>query len=736
MTRVPILRVAVDAPLYRCFDYEPPLDCVTSVLRPGVRVRVPFGNRQRIGILVGTVGHTDVPPQQLKQAYEVLDGEPLIDSELLEFIRWAAGYYHHPLGEVIAAALPAAMRRGRPTSRPRPAWRITNEGEAVDLDALSRRAPRQAQLLNMAREADGHLDADALTAFGGGGRRLVKQLVEKGWLASYETEDAGVSEAPTTARPGPTLTEHQRAAVDSILGSSQCFSTWLLNGITGSGKTEVYLRVIDHVVKQGRQALVLVPEIGLTPQLLDRFRSRFDAPVAVLHSGLTERERVEGWLAARKGRASIVIGTRSAVFAPLEIPGIIVVDEEHDPSFKQHQGFRYSARDLAIVRGQRHGIPVVLGSATPCLETLQNVAAGRYGELILPERPGSAQPPSIRLIDVRGQTLRDGLSSALLDAIGRHLEARGQVMLYLNRRGYAPVLFCPACEWLAECARCDARLTLHRQANRLKCHHCGHERRIPDACPTCNRPLKPVGQGTERVVEALTGYFPDVAMARLDRDAMRRRGRLEALLADFQAGTTRILVGTQMLTKGHHFPEVTLVGVLNADQGLFSSDFRSSELLAQTIVQVAGRAGRADRKGEVLIQTEFADHPLLRQLVSGGYRGFATAALEERRAAHWPPFSRLAVLRAEASDRERPMRFLRGARLAAESCTTAGVTLLGPAPATMERRAGRHRAQLLLQSRERSDVQNLLASWLPLIENLDDARRVRWSVDVDPLELA
>jgi primosomal protein N' (replication factor Y) len=431
----------------------------------------------------------------------------------------------------------------------------------------------------------------------------------------------------------------------------------------------------------------------------------------------------------------VVIGTRSAIFAPLARPGLIVVDEEHDSSYKQQEGFRYSARDLALVRAQQAGIPIVLGSATPSLESLGRVREGRACLLELPNRTAGARPPTLRLVDLRRHAANQGLATPTVLAIRRHLDAGGQVLLYLNRRGYAPTLFCPSCGWIAPCPRCDARLTVHHRDGRLHCHHCGTQHAIPGACPSCGDAVKPVGQGTQRIEETLGMLFPDVPLARIDRDAVRRRGSLQDTLEQIASGSVRLMVGTQMLTKGHHFPDVSLVVVLNADQGLFGTDFRASERLAQTIVQVAGRAGRAERPGEVLIQTEYPEHPLLQQLINGGYEAFAAAALSERKAAAWPPYARVAVLRAEAAAQAAPLSFLDRAREVAEELCDGRVELLGPAAAPMERRAGQFRAQLLLHAPTHSPLQRLFGRWLPALEQLPEARKVRWSLDVDPLEL-
>jgi primosomal protein N' (replication factor Y) len=478
-----------------------------------------------------------------------------------------------------------------------------------------------------------------------------------------------------------------------------------------------------------------VPEIALTPQLVDRFRRRFSTGVAVVHSGLADSERRDAWRAAHSGQARIIIGTRSAVFTSLPRLALIVVDEEHDASYKQHEGFRYSARDLAVMRARSDDVPVILGSATPSLETLENAASGRYIKHLLPQRPGAAQPPQMSLIDLRRHAAEQGISTPAMQAIAHHLKAGGQVIVFLNRRGYAPSLFCNSCGWVAPCAHCDARMTLHRRAQQLRCHHCGAQAPVPAICGSCGQALLPVGQGTERVEETLARYFPEAPLARLDRDSVLGRGSIQTVLGRVHSGEARILIGTQMLTKGHHFPDVSLVVILDADQGLFASDFRATERLAQTITQVAGRAGREARAGEVLIQTEFPEHPLLNRLISEGYESFALSALEERREAGWPPFSRLALLRAEAKDSAALDSFLRAAAAAGEILSEGAVKILGPATALIARRADHFRAHLLIETAVRSTLQRFLARWLPKIEALPHPTGLRWSIDVDPLEV-
>lgn len=722
-----ILQVALDTPLRRTFDYLAP-DCCAKPPAPGVRVQVPFGRRQLIGVLTGVAQTSSMPAAKLKAAQKILDASPVFDRVTLELLRWAADYYHHPLGEVVAAALPMALRAGQAADDDALLYTLSDAGKAHLEGAAARRAPRQRAILE--RLAEEPQTADALVAqFSGKDLKLLK---ERGWatIQRVRSDPAGFDAQPS----GLTLTGEQALIVEAIAGCLGRFSAHLLCGVTGSGKTEVYLRAIAAALAGGGQALVLVPEIALTPQLVERFRRRFSTEIVVLHSALSGTERRDAWRSAHGGRARIVIGTRSAVFTSLPRLALIVVDEEHDASYKQQEGFRYSARDLAVWRAQHAHVPIVLGSATPSLESLENAAQSRYSKHVLPKRPGSAEAPRLTLIDLRRHPIEQGLSQPAIAAIGRHLSSGGQVIVFLNRRGYAPSLFCTSCGWVAPCAHCDANMTLHRRAGQLRCHHCGASQPVPATCGSCRQALTPVGQGTERVEEILARLFPEAPLARLDRDTAARRGAMEGVLARVASGAARILVGTQMLSKGHHFPEVSLVVVLDADQGLFASDFRATERLAQTITQVAGRAGRASRPGEVMIQTAFPEHPLLTRLIADGYEGFAASALDERRRAGWPPYSRLAMLRADGKDMARLHAFLRAASAQGQGISDA-VAILGPASALIARRADRFRAHLLIESATRSRLQRFLTLWLPRVEALAEAARLRWSIDVDPLEV-
>ncbi len=741
------VHVAVPSPLRRGFDYLPPADRGADELTPGMRVAVPFGRGQAIGVILALHTRTEVPASKLRRIRRVLDSAPVLPVELLTLLQWASSYYHHPVGEVVQNALPVLLRQGRPAQvEGRRVWRLGARVPEAD-DAGSQpigRAPRQAQLLALLRAHPEGLDSEALNTLSANWRDAMARLVDKGQV-EVETRsclDHSGPASPSTPRVGaaqkPDLNAEQRAAVAHLGAQLDRFAPCLLDGVTGSGKTEVYLSVIEQVLDRGLQALVLVPEIGLTPQLLRRFRARFTCPIAVLHSGLNDAERLCAWLAARDGEAAIVIGTRSAVFTPLARPGLIVVDEEHDLSFKQQDGFRYSARDVALVRARHLGVPVVLGSATPSLESLYNAQQGRYERLHLSRRAGAARPPTIQVLDIRQQAMQENLSQALLAAIRRHLAADGQVLLFLNRRGYAPTLLCHDCGWVAHCQRCDAHMTVHQREGRLRCHHCGAERPLEPACPACGSvDLRGLGAGTERIAQALASEFPGERIVRIDRDSTRRKGALDDLLEAVNTGEGRVMIGTQMLAKGHHFPKVTLVGIIDTDQGLYSADFRGPERMAQLITQVAGRAGRAERPGEVIIQTHHPDHPLLVTLLRDGYAGFAREALAERHAARLPPAAYLALLRAEAVDAAAPQTFLDEAAGLARALLPAGsgVELLGPVPSPMERRAGRYRAQLLVLATQRAALHHLLTPWTRQLEGLRQARRVRWSLDVDPQEM-
>ncbi|HEY0503579.1 MAG TPA: primosomal protein N' [Lysobacter sp.] len=725
-----VWRVALPLPLPRLFDYRPPAGEPAMAADVGCRVRVPFGARELVGVVAAVDVAEDGTPE-LKTAVR-LDAEPLFHGELLESLRWLARYTHAPIGEVCATALPGPLRHGEPLPDTNAwAWRLTEAGQTARERLRPGKPHRLAELLRDAPRDEDALDA-ALDDWRSAARALAKR-------ALAERIAIPASQLAPTPQPGPTLNDEQQAAVDALLAARDGFAPLLLDGVTGSGKTEVYLHAIADCLARGKQALVLVPEIGLTPQTLARFRARLGVPVHALHSGLGDGERARTWAACWRGEARVIVGTRSAVFLPLPQAGLIVIDEEHDGSFKQLDGIRYHARDFALVRGKALDVPVLLGSATPSLESLRNAQAGRHAHLRLRARAGVAQAPRVRVIDVRKRPLDAGLSPELFDAIGHALHAGGQVLVFKNRRGYAPVLLCHDCGWSAQCQRCSTPtqgtpMTVHAGGRRLQCHHCGARRSVPDACPDCGGlALQSQGAGTERIEETLGARFPDVPVLRIDRGTTQHRDALEKHLRDF-GNAPGILVGTQMLAKGHDLPNLTLVAVVGIDEGLFSADFRAPEKLAQLLIQVAGRAGRADKPGEVLLQTHHPQHPLLATLLSGGYHAFAEAELAQREAAAFPPFAHLALLRAEAKQVELANAFLLAAR-AALAEVGAEVELAGPLPAPMPRRAGFQRMQLLLSSPDRRRLHGVLDAALPAIHALPDARKVRWSLDVDPLDL-
>ena len=727
------LEIAVPVPFRRNFEYLAPVD---TDFVPGMRVQVPFANSLKIGFVAGALSQLSIEKSRLKSIIQALDDRPVIDQGLFELLKWASDYYQHPLGEVIANALPVLLRKGEPAAlNTVQCFRAVSE--SADAQSLAK-APKQARLLQLLHSHPQGLTSEQLNALLENWREPMAKLVEKGRVTVIEQSAIPVGKSPNHEHHAsmPELNPAQAQAVNSILGQRQHFRVFLLEGVTGSGKTEVYLRAIAQIIADGLQTLVLVPEIALTPQLISRFHARFDVPIVAMHSNLTERERLNAWLYAREGTACIVIGTRSAVFTPFKRLGLIVVDEEHDPSLKQQDGFRYSARDIAVRRAQMLNIPIVLGSATASLESLHNALQGRYEYLCLPERAGTAVHPQIKLLDVRSKPIYDGLSNLLMDAMRQHLQAGQQVLLFLNRRGYAPTLLCHDCGWVSECKRCDSHMTLHYAHNRLRCHHCGAERMVDKQCPQCGgSELIPIGLGTERIEQVLHDAFPDVDVIRVDRDTTRRKGALEKKLAAIHEGRPGILLGTQMLAKGHHFPNVTLVGVIDIDQGLFSSDFRALERMAQMITQVAGRAGRAQTPGEVLIQTHHPQHPLLQTLIQKGYIEFAREALVERQLTALPPFAYLALLRAEAVDASKPYEFLNEAKQLALQYAVPTVYIAGPVAAPMEKRAGRFRAQLLLQANKRSELHRLLVPWVRQLEESKSGRKVRWSLDIDPIEM-
>lgn len=727
----PIIQVALDTPLDRVFDYLAPGADDSDV---GRRALVPFGHQKVVGVVLGMVAHSELPRESLKTVQEVDRETPPLPADLMELARFAAGYYRHPLGAVLAAILPPALRRmGGPGRDTGPvAYVLTALGQD-QLGQLPRRANAQRALGD--RLASGPLARQELDARDKG---LVRDWLKKGWLTQQPMEDG----IPKSGDEPPGLTQEQVTVLAELEGCVG-FGTWLLHGVTGSGKTEIYLRRVADMLEMGRQALILVPEIHLTPQLTERIARRFPGRRLVgLHSGLAEGARREAWLTALEGRADIVLGTRLAVFAPMPRLGLIVVDEEHDPAFKQMEGMRYSARDVAVWRGKQRNVPVILGSATPALESWRNAQEGRYRLVSLTHRAReSAALPTVRLVDSRTDRPRQGLTQALVQAVALRLERGEQSLVFINRRGYAPTLLCNGCGHVFPCPRCSAHLVLHRRGGgpqapgyRLLCHHCGLSVPPPEACPSCGGlDLRPAGQGTQRVEEALAAQFPQARLLRIDRDTAARKGAFAAMREQVATREVDILVGTQIVAKGHDFPHLTLVGIIGADQALVSPDFRAGERLFAQLMQVAGRSGRAEHPGEVLIQTAYPRHPLYQAVVAHDYPGYARQALRERRGADFPPYVSQVLLRAEGRDEQAVLGFLMAAREQGEALDP-GVRIFDPVPALMSRVANSHRLQLLVQSRSRPRLQSFLDRWVPVLGELP-SRGLRWGLDVDPLDV-
>lgn len=733
------LEVAIPTPLRRRFDYLPPAEVAPDEVKdwlPGTLLHLPFGQQSLVGVLLAIKQQSQATAEQLKPVLGRVEPRPAFTAELLDLCLWAADYYQSPVGEALHTALPALLRQGEAAVLTgESGYQLSLAGKGLPTGAL-KRAAKQAQMLALLQEKSWISRAELELL--GLNRSHARALLEKGLIEEQQLAPALASQQPDTIlREHPlTLGDEQASALASV--NFDRFEVSLLDGATGSGKTEVYLQAIAKVLEAGRQALVLVPEIGLTPQTLARFQRRFALPIVAIHSGLNDKERLHAWIKAKEGEARIIIGTRSAIFTPLKQPGIIILDEEHDSSFKQQDGFRYSARDLAVVRANRLGIPLILGTATPSLESLHNAHAGRYQLLRLRQRAGNAQPPSIQLVDLRGLVLHEGFAPESLAAMATEISAGNQVLVFINRRGFAPTLECQDCGWLAQCSHCDARMTVHQRPRHLHCHHCDHQRPLPRRCPQCHSSrLEPLGQGTERSEIALQQAFPSTPIIRVDRDSTRSRDGMEKLLQPVHQGQPCILVGTQMLAKGHHFADVTLVVILDADAGLFSADFRGPERMGQLLLQVAGRAGRAEKSGRVILQSHHVDHPLVQTLMLSGYHALADLLLTERHANQLPPFRYLALIRAESKRPELAQEFLRTARQLAIQLLPASPELhyLGPLPAAMEKRGDRFRYLLQINAAQRKPLQNLLAQLGQQLERLALARRVRWSIDVDPQEM-
>ena len=756
MTEPPnILRVAVPRPLFQLLDYLPanlvttkPVtskkDILITIPKAGCRVRIPFGHTEITGVVVEVVNNST--HDELKPILEILDTEPLLDSQTLKLLMWASQYYHHPIGDVITHAIPLALRGQRKVPKT-PVW-VTKTTQAPP--NLTKAPKQQAVYEAILQSKTEGINEVALQAeLGKNTKAHIRQLEKKSLIqikkeAFYFSSNLNINDKPDKHtlpdnKPSPlTLTQEQQDCIIQICTPKP----YLLHGVTGSGKTEVYLRVIEPLLAAGQQILILVPEIGLTPQLLQRFTEFFNTGdkqktmnIAVMHSKLSDGERMKAWLAAKTGQVDILIGTRSAVFVPMPKLGMIIIDEEHDSSLKQQEGFRYHARDLAVKRAHELDIPIVLGSATPSLESLHNSHLGRYHYLHLSQRPGTRSRPSVLVQDIRGLLLESGICPPLLSTIREHIKAGNQVLLFLNRRGFAPALLCPKCGWHATCPHCDSNMTYHAHSHKLICHRCDYDRAVDNHCPECKNPqITTRGQGTERIEQKLQTHFPDTRIIRVDRDTTRRKGELQKKLDQVNLGAPAILIGTQMLAKGHDFPNLTLVGILDVDQSLFSTDFRAWERLSQLIIQVAGRAGRAKKKGTVMLQTTQPDHPFFHILLSQGYLAIAEQSLSERKSWSFPPYAYQALIRANATRKEHALNYLHEIKKQLLVYQSSDFILLGPAPSPIEKRANRYRTQLLLTAMTRKQLHQALHTLTHNSKGIRKTGGIRWSVDVDPID--
>ncbi|MES2662469.1 MAG: primosomal protein N' [Pseudomonadota bacterium] len=766
MDRTVFLQVALDTPLYQTFDYLLPKDS-DATPKAGVRIEVPFGRRRMVGIVYAVTDHCNYPIEKVRRAYQVLDETPLLQTIDLEFARWLAHYYLQPIGQVISAMLPSGLRQGKVLElidRKIKFWQISPRGRHIELEYF-RRSPKQRQVIELLQSR--HLPTPQ--------HRLIQEGFTPALLKRLQLDelietanplpilDNNSSNSIVEAEAPLTLNLEQLNAVNTI-NQAKGFKVYVLFGVTGSGKTEVYLQTISRVLEKNKQALVLIPEINLTPQALHIFQKRFQRKIVFLHSKCTEKERHQAWYSASSGNADIVIGTRSSIFTPMPRLGIIIVDEEHDLSYKQQDGFGYSARDCAVYRGLKVNVPVILGSATPSLETWNNISnieitnmeinsaelkstkneSKKYTLLTLSKRVENATMPNLYIADLRHENRQSGIAHRLVEKIREHLTAGQQVLIFLNRRGFAPSVFCNDCGWIIHCALCDARMTYHLRESILRCHHCEYHTSVPERCSQCNsRDLTTAGQGTEQIESYLEKTIKGTVI-RIDRDTTQHKAAFEKKISEIHAGKPALLIGTQMLAKGHHFPKLTLVIILNSDAGLFSSDFRATERTLQLLAQVSGRAGRAETQGEVWVQTHHPQHPIYQLWLQNNYAEVARYLLQERKAALLPPFSHHILIRAESPQRHYAEEFLIAVNryflgnFKSEELfqrTAENILVLGPANVNMERKAGRHRLQTLLQSPNRKALHRMVQHKLALIHNLPEAKRVRWRMEVDPQEL-
>jgi len=733
-TKKIFLSIAIPTPLRRLFDYLPNENIKHKVLKPGLRVSVSFGNQKNVtGVIVSINNKTNHPIHKLKKINGIIDDYPIINSKHLNLLIWSSNYYHHPIGEVIFNALPSLLRKNNSTIDYMDSFWSLSKNIGLINSHNKKISSAQTKIVNYLKKNKVPISQFELNKIFPGVKRTLDAL-EKIGLAQKQTKK-NFEKSIIINKRTVKLNKDQEKSVNVISKSINNHSIFLLDGLTGSGKTEVYMSVMDIVIKSGKQCLILLPEIGLTPQLIQRFKTRFKVNIAIQHSNLSAIERLKYWQDARTGKAKIILGTRSAIWTQLLNPGIYIADEEHDLSYKQHNGFQYSARDLMIVRAKRDGVPAILGSATPSLESINNAEKNRYIHLVLSSRAGAAKQPEYQLLDIQNKKMYGPLSKMLIDEIDKNLELNNQILLFLNRRGYATHLYCHYCGWKAQCDRCEIPLTYHKSNGRLNCHHCGSSKENINNCPSCESKLLRLGHGTERIEEVLLKKFPKSRIARIDRDTTQKKDSMDNFLNKMHSGDIDILIGTQMIAKGHHFPNVTLAAIVDADSGLFSTDFRATERLAQLFMQVSGRAGRGKKKGVVIVQTYSPEHPLFHTLIKHGYNHLARSLLKERKLSSLPPHSHIALLRAEAHNIEQVKCFIKNASAQLKQLSGDMLLLFGPIPALIEKHAGRFRYQLIIQAANRKLLHAHLDKWLEKVEKMKNSKKVRWSLDIDPQDM-